>query len=449
MQKAYDTYPEILIDGSYKLNYYLLLYAFYVIDGNGNADVACTFIIQKHCEMSLMAMIDAFKNGNKAWPYTQLVITRKDMITRHVLKEQFSSASIQLVMADMLPCFKEQIMKSKGEPMLPRRRGAIMQALTGMADAYNEEVYTTQLDYLLSQSTVPIIDYFYAHWAPIRHEWVNFLKSSNFEISEHTNEKLQHVGGKIKDVCSQYYGLKKFTLSLFDALRSWRDEKRAEYQVDTRILTETYSKDETDYQAYVTQFAFGIVLRQIHLINQVALPISNYITTIVGCNCTFYVTKRLPCHHLLAVRMRNHLALFDPSIVAERWTSTFYIELLNLPFMEKSIVTEDPSEVIGVIDGKDNVKDYLNTIKSKQHSTHSFRLNDDVKISLPLFLLPGEEELTSIAAKPKKKKAKVEAALSDSLLDDEQQVYSDNQHLPAGNVCIICMYIYMFYVMCL
>ena len=51
----------------------------------------------------------------------------------------------------------------------------------------------------------------------------------------------------------------------------------------------------------------------------------NIDVTLTACKCSFNIVMRIPCRHILALRSRLKLSLFDITSCHIRWTKEFYL----------------------------------------------------------------------------------------------------------------------------
>lgn len=71
MKQVFSAYPEILfVDATYKLlELRFPVYVLLVEGGNGQSELAAVFLLMEETELSISAMVDAFKKQNSVWGY--------------------------------------------------------------------------------------------------------------------------------------------------------------------------------------------------------------------------------------------------------------------------------------------------------------------------------------------------------------------------------------------
>ena len=69
MIAVFQSYPELLfIDATYKLNdLYMPLYVLLCIDGNGESEIVCLWLVQHEDKVTLTKLLLEFKKHNKNW----------------------------------------------------------------------------------------------------------------------------------------------------------------------------------------------------------------------------------------------------------------------------------------------------------------------------------------------------------------------------------------------
>lgn len=127
--------------------------------------------------------------------------------------------------------------------------------------------------------------------------------------------------------------LSKFFEQFFAVLSSLRNERdHATLMALAKRKVDIKDPVEMEYAAVLTPYALGFVSKQLALRNKVTV-IHESVTyfqvsssqgvlkvTTENCECTFWNSTHLPCRHMLAVREKKHLPLFDGDMVARRWT---------------------------------------------------------------------------------------------------------------------------------
>lgn len=78
MAALFESYPEIIVfDTTYKLNDRRMpLFLMMIVDGAGETEVACLWIIRSDSKAAAESMLDAFKSHNENWSKIKVVISK-------------------------------------------------------------------------------------------------------------------------------------------------------------------------------------------------------------------------------------------------------------------------------------------------------------------------------------------------------------------------------------
>ena len=92
------SYLEVLfIDATYKLNDLRMpLYVLMAIDGNGESEIVCLWIVQSEDKVTITNLLVEFKKHNENSSLVQCIMIDKDMTERDVLKEQLPQAALAI-----------------------------------------------------------------------------------------------------------------------------------------------------------------------------------------------------------------------------------------------------------------------------------------------------------------------------------------------------------------
>lgn len=111
--------------------------------------------------------------------------------------------------------------------------------------------------------------------------------------------------------------------------------------VKKRVIAAPENSPEWQYASILTPYAFYFVQRQLSLRNKVVITETSATqftvassegklsVTANSCHCKFWNTMSLPCRHILAIRQKLQLPLYDSRIVLDRWKVKYMEEVLN------------------------------------------------------------------------------------------------------------------------
>ena len=207
--------------------------------------------------------------------------------------------------------------------------------------AYAPSVAEYDSLYTQLQNDAPreVVKYFNANWHPIRNEWVLGMKFVGGSFLNSTNNRLESINGKLKQVISKNSSLEEFIEQFFiilTALRTERDHKAAIMYQKVKVHPFPANSPESDYSKVLTSYAATFVLKQLKLKEKVKEIVANgeqftvetsegqRVVTPSDCSCIFRTAMMLPCRHMFALRSNLHQPLFDASLCDKRWTSAYY-----------------------------------------------------------------------------------------------------------------------------
>ncbi len=184
-----------------------------------------------------------------------------------------------------------------------------------------------------------VVLYFDENWHSIRDEWVLGMKSNCGNFLNFTNNRLESINGKLKQVINRHSSLEEFVDRFFvilTALRTERDHKAA--LVFQRVKVNPFRDDSSEsmYSRLLTNYAADFVHKQLELAGKVSKITKEgdvYIVktsegqknvTISSCECIFSRSMLLPCRHIFALRSQLGLSTYDAVLCNERWTTAYY-----------------------------------------------------------------------------------------------------------------------------
>lgn len=376
MKNCFDSYPEIVfIDATYKLlDINTPVYVMLVEDSNGQSEIVFTCLLVHEDRDSVKWMMETFKNRNSNWQKVRVVMADKDMDERHVIKEAFPSAYMLICLFHVLRTFKREISCEK-LGITPGQRVCSLELLQKMAYASSENEYQALYDEL--QDTLPqqVIEYFNSNWHGIHGEWVLHGKAKSGSFLNSTNNRLESINAKLKQVIKRHSSLKDFVTSLFtiiQSLRLERDHKAATMIQKVKVCPFEKESAEAKYSEALTTYASAFVTKQLNLSYRlkdiVACDDGNYQVQNVKpvnmnhCTCLFRQSMLLPCQHIFAVRRKLEQSLYNDSLYDKRWTQSYYCGtqriFTNAEGLSSSTcaVTKEISNPVGILSEQQKYK---------------------------------------------------------------------------------------------
>ena len=275
MKSMFMSYPEVLfIDATYKLNDLRMpLYVLMSIDGNGESEIVCLWIVQSEDKPTLSNLLVEFKKHNASSSLIQCVMTDKDITERDVIKEQIPQAALVICLFHTLRTMRRKVSCEK-LGISQSERMMSLELLSKMAYARSEEAYLQIYDELTECAPKGVLEYFNENWHTIRNEWVDCLKNLQCNFMNRTNNRLESLNGKLKAVITRYSGMVQFFNDLMQCINSLKLERdHRALQVVTKRRVTTFDKESSlgKYMGFLTPFAFDYIKEQFQFSDKVKI----------------------------------------------------------------------------------------------------------------------------------------------------------------------------------
>lgn len=340
MTEAFKAYPELVcLDATYKLlDLRLPIYLMLVEDSNGQSEIVTVCMLASEDTEGIQWMMEVFKKHNPNWNDTRVVMADKDIKERDTVKKVLPDATILICLFHTLRTFRREITTEK-MGITSGERTMSLECVQKMAYASSLEEYDKIYDFLKENCPKKVVEYFIETWHNIKSEWVLGLKASSGSFLNFTNNRLESINGKLKQVINFHSSLEEFVVKFFvilTSLRTERDHKAALQFQKVRVQPFPSSSAEAEYSQILTSYALSYVIKQISLVDKVTsiqeedgmykVKTSEGMKTvsILKCGCIFQRSMKLPCRHIFALRKRLGLGLFDNQCCADRWTRAHY-----------------------------------------------------------------------------------------------------------------------------
>ncbi|KAG8171930.1 hypothetical protein JTE90_004910 [Oedothorax gibbosus] len=341
MMRMYGNFPELLFfDGTYKLlNNKFTCYIFLVQDGNGSSEIVGVGLLALEDKSSLSWLVNSFKEKNDSWPKTRVVLTDKDLTERLIFKDLFPHSNLEICLFHTMRTFKREI--------TPEKMGAskelcdsIKEHLSKLAYSQTEEAYMSVYNEFIKIAPPSVLKYFNTNWHEIRKEWT-YMACFNGNFLNMTNNRLECINGKIKSVVSKFSSFDSFIAWFFSYIRSMRSERDHEASKSIlKVSTSVFPPDSAEnlYQNLLLPYPFSQLLKQLDKSRNPKVTHENdlgnfsysylekeYALSPVSCQCLWFKSMRMPCQHILSVRRKLGIEVFDPELCDQRWIRSNYM----------------------------------------------------------------------------------------------------------------------------
>ena len=184
----------------------LPVYLMLTEDSNGQSEiVAVCLLVTEHRE-SMSWMMEAFQQHNENWKNIRVVMADKDIGERDVVKEHLPNAAVLICLFHALRSLRREITCEK-MGISSGQRSLCLEMVQKMAYATTEAHY--QELYANYQRSAPkeVVLYLDENWHAIRDEWVLGMKSNCGNFLNFTNNRLESINGKLKQVINRHSSL--------------------------------------------------------------------------------------------------------------------------------------------------------------------------------------------------------------------------------------------------
>lgn len=318
MIQAFGAYPELLcLDATYKLlDLRLPIYLMLVEDSNGESEVAAVCVLSSEDSECIQWMMEIFKSQNKKWNEVRVVMADKDMKERDVVKRSFPGVDVLICLFHTLRTFRREISTEK-MGITAGQRTTCLEYVQKLAYASSLDEYNMLYELLKKNCPRKVVNYYDENWHQIKEEWVLGFKASCGSFLNFTNNRLESINGKLKQVIDYHSSLEEFVQKFFvilTSLRGERDHKAALQFQKVKVHPFLASSPKAQYAKLLTSYAFSFVLKQMKLSAQVKtiheesgnvykIETSEGMkaVTTMECGCIFQRSMKLPCRHILAL----------------------------------------------------------------------------------------------------------------------------------------------------
>ena len=200
--------------------------------------------------------------------------------------------------------------------------------------------YNTLHDAFCQAAPPEVKAYFDKNWNPIKEEWVTGFKFSTGNFSNSTNNRLESLNGKLKQVVPKFSSLEHFIEQFFVILPVLRNERCykavVSYQ-NVRVVPHGPDSPKAAYTTFLSSYASSFVLQQIELSETVTYEFQQQdginaiysIQTSEGtmevsvskCPCCFSLSMKLSCRHIFKLLAKCGVSLYDADLCGKRWTN--------------------------------------------------------------------------------------------------------------------------------
>ncbi|CAG5073446.1 Similar to ZSWIM9: Uncharacterized protein ZSWIM9 (Homo sapiens) [Cotesia congregata] len=266
MKNSMKAWPEVVfMDGTYNLlDSKLTTMILMVEDSNGISEIVAIGLLANEKYETIKWYLETFlQNNQEACTRMKCVMTDKDLVVRKAIKEVFPHVSLYLCLFHTLKSFSKQI-KTKEMHITGEDKDKCLSILQSLAYSSSPEEYDKIYAKFCEQAPTSVIDYFNKNWHNIRDEWTSY-SMVNGNLDNKTNNRLENLNGKLKQVLGRENTLIEFINSFFiwDRSHNIASATKAMKNFYTKPSVNNYSPCEQLYSEILTNKAFEYVQKEL------------------------------------------------------------------------------------------------------------------------------------------------------------------------------------------
>ena len=196
----------------------------------------------------------------------------KDISERDVIKSSIPDAAVLICLFHTLRSLRRELTCAK-MGITAGQRTACLEMVQKLAYASSAVKYTELCEELKRHALKEVIAYFNKNWHPIKDEWVLGMKSDCGSFLNFTNNRLESLNGKLKQVIDRHSSLEDFMDKFFitlNALRWERDHKVANMFQKVKVSHFNDDSPENHYSKFLSSYATQFVHKQLNLAHKVS-----------------------------------------------------------------------------------------------------------------------------------------------------------------------------------
>ena len=179
-----------------------------------------------------------------------------------MIKSSLPSASVLICQFHTLRTFRREVSCEK-LGITAGERVFSLEIFQKMAYASSDNEYHSLCNELKENGPKQVKEYFQDNWAPIKDEWVLHYKAMCGSFLNSTNNRLESLNGKLKQVINRHSSLEEFINKFFvihSTLRSERDHKAALMFQKVKVQNHGVGTPEYQYSQLLTAYASTFLL---------------------------------------------------------------------------------------------------------------------------------------------------------------------------------------------
>ncbi|KAK1939394.1 Zinc finger SWIM domain-containing protein 3 [Phytophthora citrophthora] len=220
MRKLFSLFPEVvLVDSTHKTNdLWYKLFSFMVTDAFGKDQFAQRSFVDQETDANMSLAVETFQENNPEWTQVEVIMVDKDLTEIGVLEKIFPKARVLLCRFHVFKWFRQIKTDARfdlsrdvqNELLLRVRQMVYAKSASRYEETRNDlfqllnDEYKKKCSHLVSMETTdgngtdPFVEYFQANWESCTARWVEYTRSDNPHLGNHTNNCIESGWSKMK-----------------------------------------------------------------------------------------------------------------------------------------------------------------------------------------------------------------------------------------------------------
>ncbi|KAJ8966430.1 hypothetical protein NQ314_003528 [Rhamnusium bicolor] len=207
-------------------------------DGSCQSEIVAICLLVTEDKENFEWFLNTFKSKNSSWINTKCIMTDKDLSERDVIRRLFPDANLIICIFHVMKIFCREITCEKmGITSIKRKK--CLEILQQLVYSRTDKEFKNLCNILKDTGYTKVYAYFEKNWLHIKDEWSlneEYLRGSFLNT---TNNRLESINSKLKQVIRKNSSLEDFIESLFVIIHSLEIERdyKAVYQFQKRSVT--------------------------------------------------------------------------------------------------------------------------------------------------------------------------------------------------------------------
>lgn len=324
------------MDGTYKLTMIDLTFVLLLcVNGEGSSIIVGAGLLAGEDTENFIWLLTCFVECHPNAKLIKSIMSDKCAKERAALRKLFPGVPLYICRFHSMQIFDRTLLVKIGNKKI---RDEVKEILIKLIYSSSEAKYMQEYDKLCSTAPQTVVNYFNDNWHEIRELWCEF-GMVNFNLGNLTNNRLESINQKLKQIIKKNSSLMDFLTNFFiwEESHLVQDDFKMQDTYSSRPVDSLYNPFDSPTEMYrllLTTEAFHsinenfekcqfLTFQQVDEMEKYGVLISKTSelkVEVLQCECPFWKRMELPCHHIFGLRLRLNMPLYESKLCHERWT---------------------------------------------------------------------------------------------------------------------------------